>query len=93
MTNAEGDYQTDNTVFAFVDGRTIGWSNDRNVTSGVEVGSKWLWELDPIDASSTNVTLTYDPTDIDNPAVQAVARKFDSSSLESSLGALAEAMA
>lgn len=93
MANDQGDYQTDNEVFAFSEGRAIGWQNKQNVTNGVEVGSKWLYELEPIDATNTRVTLTYDPTEIDNPMVAKVAQKFDAKLLENSLAALADALA
>ena len=93
MTNDDGDYQTDNEVFAFVENRVVGWQNKRNVTNGVEVGAKWVWTLEPLDASSTNVTLSYDPTEIDDPAVLALAKNYDTAALESSLAGLAEALA
>lgn len=94
MTNDNGDdYQTDNVVYAFAEGRAIGWQNVKNVTKDVEVKSKWLYELEPIDASSTKVTLTYDPSEIDNPAVKQVAAQYDESKLEASLAGLADALA
>lgn len=93
MTNDEGDYQTDNEVFAFVENRVIGWQNLRNVTNGVQVGAKWLWELEPLDAGTTNVTLTYDPTEIDDPAVRSLAKNYDAAALESSLAGLAATLA
>lgn len=88
-----GEYQTRNKVFALVDGRVVGWQNEENITSGVQVGSKWLWELEPVSSDVTNVTLTYDPTEIENPEVQALSKNFDESALEASLAALAEAVA
>lgn len=93
MERDGSEYQTQNEVFAFADGRAIGWKNVKNLTSDVEVGSKWLWELEPIDADNTTVTLTYDASEIDNPKVQAVAKNFDEAALEASLAALAEAVA
>lgn len=93
MSGPDGDYQTANTVFALVPDRVIGWQNTRNVTKDVEVGAKWLYELEPGDADTTTVTLTYDPTEIESKAVQGVAKKFDADHLEKSLAALAEALA
>ena len=92
MTKEDGDYQTENTVFAFAEGRTIGWKNDRNITDDVPVGAKWLWELEPIDAGNTNVTLTYDASEIEDAELRAGAIKsFDESHLEDSLSAVASA--
>lgn len=94
MTREEGDYQTSNTVFAFAEGRTIGWKNEKVIEPEVPMGSKWLWELEPVDAGNTNVTLTYDPSEIEDKQVKAGAVKaFDEAYLESSLGAVAAAVA
>lgn len=93
MRNDAGEYQTENEVFAFVDGRTIGWKNLQNLTNGVQVGSKWLYELAPEGAGATTVTLTYDPSEIDNPMVQKVAAQYTADALEKSLEALADAVA
>ncbi len=88
-----GEYQTRNKVYAFADGRVIGWQNEENITTGVKVGSKWLWELEPVDAATTVVTLTYDPREIEDPKVQALSKNFDLDELDASLAALAEAVA
>ena len=94
MTKEDGDYQTDNTVFAFVPDRAIGWKNERNITADVEVGAKWLWELEPVDANNTTVTLTYDIADISDPKIIAMAKEnFTADALEGSLATLAEAVA
>ncbi|MEL4506219.1 SRPBCC family protein [Luteococcus sp. H138] len=96
MVKGDGsEYQTDNEVFAFVDGRVIGWQNKRNVTKDVEVGSKWLYELEPVDAGTTKLTLTYDPSEITDPQIQAMAKeKFAvESQLEDSLAKIAEVLA
>ena len=58
MHNDDGDYQTVNEVYAFEEGRVIGWKNVRNITTDVEVGAKWLYELSPEDEGHTKVTLT-----------------------------------
>lgn len=88
-----GEYQTRNKVYAFADGRVIGWQNEENITNGVKVGAKWLWELEPVDAGNTVVTLTYDPTEIEDPKVQALSKNFDLDALDASVAALAEAVA
>lgn len=92
MTKDDGDYQTENEVFAFQDGRVIGWKNLRNLTAGVEVGAKWLYELEPIDATSATVTLTYDRGDIEDPELFAKSESF-SQGLEDSLAKLDEVLA
>ncbi|WP_420175436.1 SRPBCC family protein [Luteococcus sp. OSA5] len=95
MVKGDGsEYQTENKVFAFVDDRVIGWQNLKNLTSDVEVGSKWLYELEPIDATTTKLSLTYDPSEIANPQVQALAKeKFAiESNLDASLAKIAEVL-
>lgn len=96
MVKGDGsEYQTNNEVFAFVDDRVIGWKNLKNLTSDVEVGAKWLYELEPVDADTTKVTLTYDASDIENPQVLSFAKENFAieSNLEASLAKLAEAVA
>ena len=95
MVNPDGPYKTQNEVFAYQQDRVIGWQNQENLVNGVKVGAKLLYELEPINADNTRVTLTYDPTEIDNPEVQKLAKeKFAvESQLEDSLAKLAEAVA
>ncbi len=96
MVKGDGsEYQTQNRVFAIQDGRLIGWQNEKNLTSDVEVGAKWLYELEPIDADNTKVTLTYDYAEIENPAVIKLAKETFAKEdlLEKSLGTLADALA
>lgn len=96
MVRGDGsEYQTRNRVFAIQDGRVIGWKNEENTTSGVQVGAKWLYELEPVDAENTRVTLTYDYGDIENPDVVKMAKeKFAKDEvLEKSLATLADALA
>ena len=93
MHNDDGDYQTVNEVYAFEEGRVIGWKNVRNITTDVEVGAKWLYELSPDDEGHTKVTLTYDRSDIESDKVRALSENFDEKFLENSLSDLAEALA
>ena len=93
MHNDDGDYQTVNEVYAFEEGRVIGWKNVRNITTDVEVGAKWLYELSPEDEGHTKVTLTYDRSDIESDKVRARSENFDEKFLENSLSDLAEALA
>ena len=80
-------------VYAFEEGRVIGWKNVRNITTDVEVGAKWLYELSPEDEGHTKVTLTYDRSDIESDKVRALSENFDEKFLENSLSDLAEALA
>lgn len=94
MTNAAGDdYQTQNEVYAFAENKMIGWINQRNVTKDVEVGSKWLYELEPQGSDATVVTLSYDPTELKSDGAKAASKNFTAESLEKSLAALADAVA
>lgn len=95
MVKGDGsEYQTENKVFALVPDRVIGWQNMKNLTSDVEVGSKWLYELEPVDATTSKLSLTYDSSEIENPQVQALAKeKFAiESNLEASLAKIAEVL-
>lgn len=92
MTNKDGDYQTKNEVFAFQEDRVIGWKNLQNTTSEVTVGAKWLYELEPIDADNTNVTLTYQRDELEENLL-SMSETFDDEFLAKSLDSLAAAVA
>ena len=92
MTKEDGDYQTTNEVFAIQENKLIGWKNVENTTAGVKVGAKWLYELEPIDADNTNVTLTYQRDELEENLL-AMTEKFDDDFLAKSLDSLAEAVA
>lgn len=92
MTKEDGDYQTRNEVFAFQDNKIIGWKNLKNLTADVEVGAKWLYELESEGADSTRVTLTYDRSEIASDAVRKMSENFDDSVMEQSLATLAAAV-
>ena len=92
MTKEDGDYQTRNEVFAFQDNKIIGWKNLKNLTADVEVGAKWLYELESEGADSTRVTLTYDRSEIESDAVRKMSETFDDSVMEQSLATLAAAV-
>lgn len=62
-----GDYDTDNHVSRFEDGRLLAWR-----TAGVDkepAGWEWSWRFDPLDDGATRVTLTCDWSAVDDPAV------------------------
>ena len=92
MIKEDGDYQTRNEVFAFQDNKIIGWKNLKNLTADVEVGAKWLYELESEGADSTRVTLTYDRSEIESDAVRKMSENFDDSVMEQSLATLAAAV-
>ena len=92
MTKEDGDYQTTNEVFAFQQDRIIGWKNVENTTAGVRVGAKWLYELEPIDADNTRVTLTYLRDEIELDPVRKFSETFDDAFLTKSLDSLAAAV-
>ena len=92
MTKEDGDYQTRNEVFAFQDNKIIGWKNLKNLTADVEVGAKWLYELESEGTDSTRVTLTYDRSEIASDAVRKMSENFDDSVMEQSLATLAAAV-
>ncbi|MCP1388009.1 SRPBCC family protein [Corynebacterium sp. TA-R-1] len=93
MTKEDGDYQTVNEVFAFQEDRVIGWKNVENITAEVKVGAKWLYELEPVDADHTRVTLTYQRDEIELDNVRKMSENFDDDFLAKSLDSLAEAVA
>lgn len=92
MTKEDGDYQTTNEVFAIQENKLIGWKNVENTTAGVKVGAKWLYELEPIDADNTNVTLTYQRDELEENLL-SMSEKFDDDFLAKSLDSLASAVA
>jgi hypothetical protein len=53
-----GDYQTENHVTGFDDGRLLAW---QTAPAGTDpTGWQWVWELQPYGPDSTEVRLTYD---------------------------------
>ena len=92
MTKEDGDYQTTNEVFAIQENKLIGWKNVENTTAGVKVGAKWLYELEPIDADNTNVTLTYQRDELEENLL-SMSEKFNDDFLAKSLDSLAAAVA
>ncbi|MBG6122484.1 SRPBCC domain-containing protein [Corynebacterium aquatimens] len=92
MTKEDGDYQTQNEVFALQENMVVGWKNLKNTTADVEVGAKWLYELEPIDAENTRVTLTYDRSEIEADFVRKMSENFDDEFCANSLNTLAAAL-
>jgi len=87
MTTTKGNVR-ENHVVEFVEGRRIAW---RPAEPGKEPpGHLWRWELEPIDASTTRVTHTYDWTRLpdDDKRIQR-AKSTTSAWLQSSIDRLA----
>lgn len=77
----------ENHVVEFDDGRLIAW---RPAEAGRDpVGHLWRWELEPVDASTTRVTHTYDWTDLHDPTRLTRARATTEDRLAASLDRLA----
>ncbi len=88
-----GEYQTDNVVTGFVPNQLIAW---RTAPAGQEPpGWEWLWELQDQGSDATEVTLSYDWSDVtDQELLKKISFPLVSESqLEDSLGKLAEAVA
>lgn len=79
----------ENHVVEFVEGRRIAW---RPAEPGQEPpGHLWRWELEPIDASRTRVTHTYDWAQLSDDKRLRRARATTVNKLEASLERLAAA--
>jgi uncharacterized protein YndB with AHSA1/START domain len=91
MTTTTGNVR-ENHVFEFVEGRRIAWRP--SAPGEPEPGHVWRWELEPIDASHTRVTHTYDWTRLTDPKRLPRAQATTTDKLLASidrLAALAEA--
>ncbi len=77
----------ENHVVAFEEGRRIAW---RPADPGrAPAGHLWSWELEPIDATHTRVTHTYDWTQLTDEKRVARARSTTADRLQASLDRLA----
>ena len=64
-----GDYRTDNYVNELIPHRRLGWLT---ADAGAEpAGWAWLWEFEPNPQGGTEVTLTYDWSQVTDPEVLA----------------------
>lgn len=53
-----GEYQTENHVVGYDENKLLAW---KTANAGMEpAGWQWIWELKPIDDATTQVTHTYD---------------------------------
>lgn len=86
------EYQTNNHVTAFDDGKMIGWKPALAQDADSPGGWEWLYTLKPIDAETTEVTLTYNWSAVDNAEILAHLPAVSAEELEQSLNDLASAI-
>jgi uncharacterized protein YndB with AHSA1/START domain len=88
MTLTHNAAVRENHVVEFEEGRRIAW---RPAEPGQRPpGHLWRWDLEPVDASSTRVTHTYDWTDLTDERRYERARATTPEKLRASLDRLAE---
>lgn len=82
------DKVRDNHVVDFSEGRVIAW---RPASEGKDpAGHEWRWEIEPIDATRSRVTHTYDWRELTDEARMAKAASTTAENLRASLDRLAE---
>jgi uncharacterized protein YndB with AHSA1/START domain len=86
MTTTGGSIR-ENHVVEFEEGRRVAWTPAE--PGRVPPGHLWRWELDPIDASRTQVTHTYDWTRLTDDTRLPRARATTADKLHASLDRLA----
>ena len=86
MTNTGGNVR-ENHVVEFEEGRRVAWAPAE--PGKAPIGHLWRWELDPIDASRTRVTHTYDWTRLTDQNRLPRARATTADKLQASLDRLA----
>ncbi len=87
-----GEYQTDNTVTGYDENKLLAW---QTAPAGSEPpGWEWVWQLDAAGPDSTEVRLSYDWSNVTDPAIlQKVSFPLvPQAALEDSLARLAEAV-
>ncbi|HKE71617.1 MAG TPA: SRPBCC family protein [Nocardioidaceae bacterium] len=86
MTLSGGNIR-ENRIVEYEEGRRIAWRPSE--PGGRPPGHLWRWELEPIDASRTKVTHTYDWTELTDEGRFARARATTADRLQTSLDRLA----
>lgn len=85
-----GDYQMENHVTAYAENKVVGW---QPAQPGAEpMGWEWLYELAAQGADSTEVTLTYDWSKVEDQKLAANLPAVPEEALEESLNRLAAAV-
>ncbi|WP_432560286.1 SRPBCC family protein [Granulicoccus sp. GXG6511] len=86
-----GDYQMENHVIAYAHNKLIGWAPAR---PGEEpAGWKWVYMLEARGSGATDVTLTYDWTNVTDKELIPLFPAVPEKALEESLNLLAAAVA
>ena len=88
-----GDYRMHNHVVAYADNKLVGWQPAPETRRDSPDGWEWVYELEAIDAESTQVTLTYDWSKVENEKVRSSFPAVSEKQLEESLNLLAAAVA
>lgn len=86
MTNSNGKVRQ-NHIVEFDEGRLIAWNPSE--VDAVPPGHLWRWTLEPIDATHTRVTHSYDWSQLTDEKRMAKARATTSANLSASLDRLA----
>lgn len=88
-----GDYRTHNFVTAYDENKMIGWQPAQEQSKDEPQGWEWLYELKPGDADTTEVSLTYDWSKVDEKLAKEVGfPAIPKEKLEESLNLLAGAV-
>ena len=88
-----GDYRMHNHVTAFAANKLVGWQPASDQRPDEPFGWEWVYELEAEDAGTTNVTLTYDWSRVENEKLRAGLPAVSEEQLEESLNLLAAAVA
>lgn len=86
-----GEYQTDNVVTGFVSDKLVAW---QTAPAGQQPpGWEWVWQLEPHGPDSTEVTLTYDWSKVEDKKLLALITSplISREQLDDSLARLSEA--
>lgn len=90
-SEAKGDYQTVNEVTAFAENKVVGWATS-NPVSELD-GWSWTYVLEPQGPESTEVTLNYDWSGVEDKQLLSKMPMISKEKLEESLNLLAAAVA
>lgn len=94
--NAEmmgGDYTMHNHVTAFDENKMVGWKPANDDDPDNPKGWEWVYELKPLDADTTEVSLTYSWSDVTDEKLLPLFPAVSAAQLEESLNQLAAAVA
>ncbi|GAA0036283.1 MULTISPECIES: SRPBCC family protein [Brevibacterium] len=87
-----GDYQMHNHVTAYDANKMVGWQPAQADNPKEPGGWEWLYELNAVGPDSTEVTLTYDWSKVDDPKLLPLFPVVSEEQLDESLNRLAAAV-